>query len=822
MTSRDDDRTHTHVVLTKGTMVAHYRIVEKIGAGGMGEVYLAEDTKLNRRIALKFMPSHLASDKDLRIRFTREAQAAAKLDHPNIIPVHEVGEYEGRPYIAMAHIEGRSLRDLIKHGKLSISEAVALTMQICDGLQKAHEAGIVHRDIKPGNIIIDNAGRARILDFGLATVTGDDKLTKTGSTLGTVGYMAPEQISGMNVDKRADIFSLGVILYEMITGRRPFTGDNDAAVIKAITDSVPEPLARFKSGVTDELQRIVTKTLAKDPSVRYQSADGLLADLKQETVETSYKKSSRIGVWVAAGIALIAVAYFGLKPFKDDSAAEQSSSRIMLAVLPFDNLGSADDEYFADGITDEITSKVAILDGLGVIARTSILQYKGTKKRIGEIGEELGVDYILEGTIRWDKSGSIDKVRITPQLIRVSDETHLWTDNFQRDLSEIFGVQVEIAENIAKALNITLASDDQGSRSSQPTDNLDAYDFYLRAKNYLAQGFDANNFLSAIRLFEEAIKLDSNFAEAFAWKAHSHATYAFWYDLGGSVHTRPARQAFQRAFEINPNLPEAHLARGTYANFIERDYDKALEEFKLAQMGQIDEALILSEIATVKMRQGHWDEALAMSRQVTKLDPRSIQAATLVAWPLWYTHQYEEAYEILERMIMLAQDEASSYWFKVMLQINMGVDAEQIDLTLAEWVRHLSVDDMLLGIGGASYLGFFRFGVKFPGQKAELTRVKSRLDGNSDPIQFFYSGLLHQLGGESDSAHLYIDSARLLIEARIERARSDTTGRFELIPVEHQIYELLALSYSLTDRHEEAIEQAQLAMEAMPIESCYW
>ena len=249
MTSRDDDRTHTHVVLTKGTMVAHYRIVEKIGAGGMGEVYLAEDTKLNRRIALKFMPSHLASDKDLRIRFTREAQAAAKLDHPNIIPVHEVGEYEGRPYIAMAHIEGRSLRDLIKHGKLSISEAVALTMQICDGLQKAHEAGIVHRDIKPGNIIIDNAGRARILDFGLATVTGDDKLTKTGSTLGTVGYMAPEQISGMNVDKRADIFSLGVILYEMITGRRPFTGDNDAAVIKAITDSVPEPLARFKSGV---------------------------------------------------------------------------------------------------------------------------------------------------------------------------------------------------------------------------------------------------------------------------------------------------------------------------------------------------------------------------------------------------------------------------------------------------------------------------------------------------------------------------------------------------------------------------------------------
>ncbi|MFW9816853.1 MAG: protein kinase [Candidatus Thorarchaeota archaeon] len=821
MTSRDDDKTRTHAALAHGTLVLHYRILEKIGAGGMGEVYLAEDTKLNRRIALKFMPSHLASDKELRIRFTREAQAAAKLDHPNIVPVHEVGEYEGRPYIAMAHIEGESLRDVIKKGKLSISESVALTMQICDGLQKAHEAGIVHRDIKPGNIIVDGASRARILDFGLATVTGDDKLTKTGSTLGTVGYMSPEQIGGKTVDKRSDIFSVGVILYEMITGRRPFAGDNDAAVLKAITESAPEPLARFKSGVTGELQRIVSKSLAKDPSVRYQSSDGLLADLRQLTLETTQKKSSRIGLWVAGGVILLAAAYFGLKT-SEESAIEKSSGRMMLAVLPFENLGSPEDEYFADGITEEITSKVAVLDELGVIARTSVLQYKGTKKRIRKIGEELGVEFILEGTIRWDKSGSIDRVRITPQLIRVSDETHLWTDNFQKDLSEIFEVQAEIAENIAEALNITLAADHQEEHNSQPTNNLDAYDFYLRGKNYLAQGVDANNFLTAIRLFDEAIRLDSNFAEALAWKAHSHASYAFWYDLGGSVQSKPARLAYQRAFEIEPNLPEAYLARGTYSNLIERDYDKALEDFKLAQMGHIDEALILSEITIVKMRQGKWDEALEMSRQVTKLDPRSIQAATLVVWPLWYTHRYSEANEILDRMISLAPDEAAPYWFKVMVQINMGVDANQIDETIAEWVRHLNEDDVLVGVGGVSYLGFFRFGQDFPGLKAELARVKSRLNRDSDPIQFFYTGLLHRLGGEVDSAYLYIDLTRLLIEASIEQARNDTTGMFELIAVEHNIYELLALSYSLTDRHEEAIEQAHLAMEAMPIESCYW
>jgi serine/threonine protein kinase/Tfp pilus assembly protein PilF len=650
MTSQDDDKTHTNVVLTQGTIVEHYRIIKKIGAGGMGEVYLAEDTKLTRRIALKFMPAHLASDKDLRTRFTREAQVAAKLDHPNIVPVHEVGEYEDRPYIAMAHIEGESLRNVIKKGELSISESVELAMQICDGLQKAHEAGIVHRDIKPGNIIIDNSGRARILDFGLAIISGEDKLTKTGSTLGTVGYMSPEQIGGKTVDKRADIFSVGVILYEMIAGRRPFTGDNDAAVIKAISDSTPEPIARYKSGVTDDLQRIVTKALAEDPSVRYQSADGLQADLKQITIETTHKNRSKIGIWTAAALMVIAVAYFGFKLIGDKPEIKQLSGRTMLAVLPFENLGSPDDEYFADGITDEITSKVAVLGSLGVIARTSVLQYKGTTKRISEIGEELGVDYILEGTIRWDKSGEVDKVRITPQLIRVSDETHMWADNFQKYLSEIFAVQEEIATNIAGALNVALRADDQDALDYQPTNNLDAYDYYLRGKNYLAQGNDPDNYLTAIHLFAEATKHDSMFAEAFAWMAYSHSMYAWWFDLGASEHTRPARLAYQRAFEIRPNLAEAYLARGAYVNYIERDYDRALEDFERAQEGNIDEALILSEITVVKMRQGLWDEALAMSREVTKLDPRSIPAAQLVVWPLWYTHQYQEAHEIVDRM----------------------------------------------------------------------------------------------------------------------------------------------------------------------------
>ena len=358
--SGDNDETRTYVSLAKGTMVSHYRIVEKIGAGGMGEVYLAEDTELDRKVALKFLPPHLCQDEDCRKRFKREAQAAAKLDHPNIVPVYEVGDFKGRPFFAMAHIEGKSLRQVIKEGKLTVEESVNLIMQICEGLHKAHESGVVHRDIKPGNILIDNEKRVRVVDFGLATVSGEEKLTKTGSTLGTVGYMSPEQVQGKEIDHRSDLFSVGIILYEMLTGRRPFEGDNDAAISRSITDITPEPIERYKSGTTSELQQVIGKALSKDPSLRYQHADGIISDLKR----------AQLGASVDS-----------LKP-----------QRKMLAVLPFENLGPTEDEYFADGITGEIMSRLAGIQELGVIARTSSIQYKGTEKSIQQNSEEFGVD----------------------------------------------------------------------------------------------------------------------------------------------------------------------------------------------------------------------------------------------------------------------------------------------------------------------------------------------------------------------------------------------------------------------------------------------
>ena len=286
MADNNDDNTRTHVVLTNGTMMQHYRIVEKIGAGGMGEIYLAEDTKLNRKIALKFLPTHLCQDDDCRARFKREAQAVAKLNHPNIVTIFEVSEYNDRPFFAMELIEGRSLRELAAEKDLRFDRILELAIQICDGLRAAHEKKVVHRDIKPSNIVIDAYGRPKILDFGLAAIQGGEHLTKTGSTLGTIRYMSPEQVDGETVDHRSDLFSLGIVLYELITGRTPFERNNEAATLKSIGQDAPEPLERYKSEIPDELQRIVSKLLEKDPSTRYQSTASVISDLKPLVTST--------------------------------------------------------------------------------------------------------------------------------------------------------------------------------------------------------------------------------------------------------------------------------------------------------------------------------------------------------------------------------------------------------------------------------------------------------------------------------------------------------------------------------------------------------
>ncbi|UCC44965.1 MAG: protein kinase, partial [Candidatus Zixiibacteriota bacterium] len=698
MMKPDNDKTQAHVALTKGTMVGHYRIVEKIGAGGMGEVHLAEDTELDRRVALKFLPPHLCQDEDCRTRFKREAQAAARLNHPNIVTIHEVAEYQGRPYIAMEHVEGRSLRDYVKDKMLALDQIVDLAIQICEGLRVAHEKKIVHRDIKPSNIIIDADRRPRILDFGLASVQGEEHLTRTGSTLGTVSYMSPEQAQGRDVDHRSDLFSFGVVLYELITGHSPFARENDMATGQAIIHDTPEPMARYRTDVTPGMQSIVDKALDKDVETRYQTAAGISADLKREKKESvstatpvpsppppSVRRKSRVPGIVAGILAAAVIVTLAIVAFWPEEQAVVDSGRKTLAVLPFENLGSPEDEYFADGITDEITARLAGIAALRVTSRTSTKTYKDTDKPVRVIGEELGVDYLLEGTIRWDKSGDTDRVRIIPQLIRVSDDSHVWANTFERALIQVFVVQAEIAGEIAEALGVTLLEPDRSMLMAQPTQNLEAYDFFLRGIRYWDDRIDV---WRAVDMLERAVQADPGFYQAHAKLAQF---YGFCYinELGGTYDLPDrARRAAEATARLAPGSPETHLAMGYFHYYISRDYEQALDQFERALRRQRNNSDLLAAIGYVQRRQGKWEESLESQRKAFELDPRNIVIFYGLGQTLYYMHRYREVEVLLDEAARWVPDAHAVRIWQVDVALRVGRDTSEVRVALHELERY--------------------------------------------------------------------------------------------------------------------------------------
>jgi len=659
----------------------------------MGEVYLAEDTKLNRKVALKFMPTHLAGNADMRTRFTREAQAAAKLDHPNIVPVYEVGEFQGRPYFAMAHIGGKSLREVIKEGNLSTDEAINLTMQILEGLQDAHEAGIVHRDIKPGNIIIDNKGRPRLVDFGLAMLSGEDKLTKTGSTLGTVGYMSPEQVEGKTCDHRSDLFSVGVILYEMLTGRRPFEGDNDAAIVKAITDSTPEPVARYKSGTTGEIQQIVDKALSKDPSIRYQTAVGMLADLKRLSIGATKPIISRTRLWVSLAILAVVVitAFFFIDRYRISTKPKDDGWTNSIAVLVFRNLSAdPEQEYFCEGMTDDIISRLSSIKQLKVTSLTSVIPFKSADRNLKDIGRELKVENILEGTIQ--KQG--DSIRISAQLIRVKDDGHIWAERYYRECSSIFAVQDDISRSIVEAMKIALAGDEKDALAKRGTDNLEAYNAYMRGRHFWRKRIEKDLF-KALDYFEQAVKLDSNYALAYVgisdvWKVLPDYSNYSRTEVGPK-----ALEAVTKALELDNSLAEAHATRGLiYIRDLE--LDKAEKEFQQALalnpnypwtyvwyagiftdykdeyetgIGYLEKALELDPLSsvallnlgTVKRNLGQYEEALLVNRKAMEIEPNNITFMIGYAYSLSWVNQNDSALYYIKKTIELEPDNWRSH-----------------------------------------------------------------------------------------------------------------------------------------------------------------
>ncbi len=777
---------------------------------------MAEDTSLGRKVAIKFLSSDKAAEPESRQRFVHEARAQAMLSHPSIATFHEVGEDQDKVFIVMEYIEGQPLSRLASGEKLSLPQILDLAIQVGEGLQAAHEKGITHRDIKPENVLVTAKHHAKITDFGLAKWKGATTLTQTGARMGTAYYMSPEQVEGKKVDHRTDIFSFGTLLYELLCARKPFEGDTETAIFYDLINTQPQPLARFARNIPEKLEQIVLKCLAKKPEERYQSAADLVADLKTlrrtsdvQNIPVSHTKpaASRkkwIGISVGLGIILLAFAAYVILPkFFTTTSRDTKPGRKMLAVLPFDNLGSVEQEYFADGITDEITTRLAKIGGLGVISHTSARKYKKTDKTVKQIGAELGADYILEGNIRWAKSGASSRIRINPQLIQVSDDSHLWAENYDAVLNDVFELQSSIAEKVAAALDVALLEPERKILAAKPTENLEAYDFYLRGNDHFNRftpgTTGAGKYMGiALQMYQKAVELDPGFALAYCQLSRSN-TEIYWHYDRKEEYLKDAKAAVEKAFKLSPGLPEAHLALGSY-HYHAREYEKALEEFAIAQKSLPNNADLLQEIGYVQRRQGKWDLALASFKKAAELDRGRSDIPFELGQIYNRLHKYSEAASYYERAILLDPGGYVPYWQKVGLYVKQDGATEKARKVLVQAVGKVDA--------------------------AELNNRWVWLD----VIEGNYPQALSRLNGpeayNNDSAGYYLDKAQvyglIIGQSRLQRTCYDSARillekELELQPENEVLHSQLGMAYAGLGRKSEAIREGKKGVELQPI-----
>ncbi|MFC1553162.1 protein kinase [candidate division KSB1 bacterium] len=700
-----------------GKTIQHYKILEKLGEGGMGVVYKAEDTKLKRDVALKFLPRHISDDDKTIERFKIEAQAAAALNHTNIATIYSIEAADSETFIVMEYVKGMNLKDKIDSGPIEINEALNIAIQIAEGLSKAHEKGIVHRDIKPANIVIADDGTAKILDFGLAKAV-DVSITKTGTTLGTAAYMSPEQARSEEVDHRTDIWSLGVVLYEMLEGKRPFKGEYESAVMYSIVNTDPEPM----DNVPKELQNIVLKSLIKNSDERYQSANEILKDLQtaQKEIETTMNEIS----------------------------SESKKPKPSIAVLPFANMSAdPEQEYFCDGMAEEIINALTHIENLKVIARTSAFMFKGKHEDMREIGKKLDVEHLLEGSVR--KAGN--KLRITAQLIKVSDGSHLWSEKYDRELEDVFEIQDEISLTIVDKLKVKLLKGQKNQIRKKVTDNMEAYNLCLKGR-FQYWHFTADCMKESIDYFEQALKIDKNYAPAYAGLAQS-----YW-GMGSELGTLPpnvallkAKEYAQKALELDDNLAEAYQSLGIISLTYDFNIKIAEQHFQKALSLNNGNHEIYDNYAFCIFLQGEFEKALELHKTAISLNPMSALTVCNHGIYHYFCGLYEQAVILGNKAAEINQELPFPYIF--LAQIHAENDNCIDALDAANKLETIAGD--VIG-----FMGWVSFAYMKCGKIEEVKRrLKKLLQCTEEHHASFSIGLIYSLLGEIDKAFEWLEKS---------------------------------------------------------------
>jgi TolB-like protein/Tfp pilus assembly protein PilF len=743
-----------------GQTLSKYKITGMLGEGGMGVVYRAEDSELDREVALKLLPAEMADNPKRLERFRREAKAVAAINHPNIVTIHSIESIETTHFLTMELVEGESLDHIIPPGGMPLAKVFEIAVPLADALASAHEQGIVHRDLKPANVMITNENRIKVLDFGLAKLvedpdTGTDdpaltaiptELTAEGMVMGTAPYMSPEQVEGRAMDHRTDIFSLGIVLYEMATGKRPFAGDTSAALVSSILRDTPPTVTEINESLPRHLARIIQHCLEKDPEARYQSAKDVrneLKSLRREVDSGSVTTGSGAihisapqptwkrgyGLWAAAGVAAVVILaagwWLGRGAARAPAVADQRTAGLSadltsaawsdmpsVAVLPFANLSAdPDNEYFTDGLTEELIGALANVEGLRIPARTSVYALKETNLDIQEIGRRLGVDNILEGSVR--KAGN--QLRISAQLIKVSDGFNLWSETYDRQFEDVFVIQGEIAGNIVEALQLTLSPVEKQALRSERTTDFKAYEYYLRGRGHYRRR-TRTDFESAREMFSKAIEIDSGYALAWAGLADTYTE--FWRNYESTdENLEKAEETSREAVKLDPNLAEAHAARG----------------FALGQR-QL------------------YDEAAAAFRRAMELNPRLFEAYYYYGTVAFAAGRLETAAEMFEKATEAAPDEIRALQLLPQIYTRLGREAaaaaaNRQRVEVVERRLEFNPDDVPMLLDGASALAAL-------GERQRSLEWASRIldKAGDDALVLYNLACLYSLAGEVTSA----------------------------------------------------------------------